>query len=250
MNEKKLPYIPLMIGDWEQDTNVLSLVAEGGLIKLTFKLWKAKPRGRIEITMKSISNLFRMPESEAQKIIDELRDNEILNMQNLSNGKLEIISRRHYVNPDLSRVRSESAKNRWMQNECKDDAKNMQPLETDTETVYETDIDIVNERKGGAGGKEIADRKLDFINRLSPFIEKYEKGLLIEFAEYWTETNKSETKMRFEGERYFDVARRLGTFHKNEIKWERIKKSGRDYNQEWRDKFSTLINRYDNEQNS
>jgi len=35
------------------------------------------------------------------------------------------------------------------------------------------------------------------------------------FIGYWTETNKSGTKQRWEGEKYFDIARRLGTWFKN-----------------------------------
>jgi hypothetical protein len=44
---------------------------------------------------------------------------------------------------------------------------------------------------------------------------KYSKGLYREFFEYWTEPNKSGRSMRFEDQKYFDIPRRLATWHSN-----------------------------------
>lgn len=41
---------------------------------------------------------------------------------------------------------------------------------------------------------------------------KYEKQMIDEFCDYWTEPNKSKTKLRWEGEKYFDIKRRLATW--------------------------------------
>jgi len=40
-----------------------------------------------------------------------------------------------------------------------------------------------------------------------------------EFVDYWTETNKSGTKMKFEMEKTFDIKRRLARWQKNDKKW-------------------------------
>ena len=42
-----------------------------------------------------------------------------------------------------------------------------------------------------------------------------------EFISYWTEPNKSKTKMRWELEKTFEVTRRLATWVKNSKKWDR-----------------------------
>jgi len=42
-----------------------------------------------------------------------------------------------------------------------------------------------------------------------------------EFISYWTEPNKSKTKMRFELQKTFDITRRINTWIKNDKKWER-----------------------------
>ena len=39
------------------------------------------------------------------------------------------------------------------------------------------------------------------------------------FLEYWTELNKSQTKMRFEMEKTWDTKRRLGRWEQNQKNW-------------------------------
>lgn len=62
----------------------------------------------------------------------------------------------------------------------------------------------------------IEERKLKFAQTLEPFLPNYGKELLNEFYLYWVEPDKSKKKMRFEGEKYFDVSRRLSTWAKKE----------------------------------
>ena len=69
----------------------------------------------------------------------------------------------------------------------------------------------VNDKKNN-----IEDRKLKFASTIKPFVEIYGKELLKEFYEYWTEPHKTKKEMRFEGEKYFDVSRRLSTWAKKE----------------------------------
>ena len=61
-------------------------------------------------------------------------------------------------------------------------------------------------------------RKEKFIEMLNPFKEKYKPEMLNDFYLYWTEKNKSGKKMRFEGQDYFDISRRLATWNKRNKK--------------------------------
>ena len=45
------------------------------------------------------------------------------------------------------------------------------------------------------------------------------EGLVNEFISYWVETSLNGKKMRFEGEKYFDINRRFGTWKKNSKKF-------------------------------
>ena len=60
--------------------------------------------------------------------------------------------------------------------------------------------------------KRQAEKKENFYNALVPFVSIYGKEMVREFFDYWTEPNKSKTKMRFELEKTWDLKRRLNTW--------------------------------------
>ena len=62
-------------------------------------------------------------------------------------------------------------------------------------------------------------RKAKFYNSLVPFVETYKKEMIRAFFDYWTEPNKTQTKMRFELERTWDVKRRLFTWASRDSKF-------------------------------
>ena len=64
--------------------------------------------------------------------------------------------------------------------------------------------------------ENIIKKKSDFAETLKPFLETYGKDFLNEFYEYWTEPNKSNTKMRFELQKTWSIDLRLKTWAKND----------------------------------
>jgi DNA-binding PadR family transcriptional regulator len=58
-----------------------------------------------------------------------------------------------------------------------------------------------------------------FFIEVSAFKELYSVEMLEAFIDYWTEPNKSKTKLRYELQKTFDIARRLKTWSKNESKF-------------------------------
>nr|WP_302830086.1 DUF6291 domain-containing protein [uncultured Bacteroides sp.] len=62
-------------------------------------------------------------------------------------------------------------------------------------------------------------RKDDFGNSLVPFIDKYGKEMVRAFFEYWSELNPSETKMRFEMQKTWEVGKRLATWAANKTNY-------------------------------
>lgn len=59
-------------------------------------------------------------------------------------------------------------------------------------------------------------RKEEFGKTLIPFMEKYGNEMIRAFFEYWSELNKSETKMRCEMQKTWEVGKRLITWAGNE----------------------------------
>jgi len=73
----------------------------------------------------------------------------------------------------------------------------------------------------------IEDRKSDFKKSLFPFLEIYDKQLLKEFYEYWTEHGEKDRKFRKEKQKSFNTELRLKTWFKNQEKWEKEKSSAK-----------------------
>ncbi len=65
--------------------------------------------------------------------------------------------------------------------------------------------------------KDCIVRKEAFADSLKPFLNKYDKKLIREFYDYWTEDDKSKTKFRAEMEKTWNVAIRLSRWQKNDI---------------------------------
>ena len=66
--------------------------------------------------------------------------------------------------------------------------------------------------------QETIKRRDKFYQDLVPFVEKYGKELIRNFFDYWSEMNKSCSKMRFEQERTWEIERRLQTWERNDRK--------------------------------
>lgn len=59
-------------------------------------------------------------------------------------------------------------------------------------------------------------RREKFYNSLVPYVERYGKEMIRAFYDWWSELNKSETKMRFETEKTWELAKRLATWANRE----------------------------------
>lgn len=66
--------------------------------------------------------------------------------------------------------------------------------------------------------KTLEERTTDFYQSLVPYVDKYGKEMIRAFYNYWSEPNRSHTKMRCELQKTFDVPRRLSTWKQNDEK--------------------------------
>ena len=71
-------------------------------------------------------------------------------------------------------------------------------------------------------------RKQKLYDNLVPFVEKYGKEMVREFFNFWTEPNKSKTKMRFELERTWDLSCRLAYWASRDYEFSKGKKTAVD----------------------
>ena len=113
------------------------------------------------------------------------------------------------------------------------------PLVTNNDN--DSDNDIIKEEppKGGKKKDELSSskhtplellekRKQKLYDNLVPFVEKYGKEMVREFYNFWTEPNKSKTKMRFELERTWDLSLRLAYWASRDYEFSKGKKTAVD----------------------
>ena len=67
----------------------------------------------------------------------------------------------------------------------------------------------------------ISNRKNEFVFEVLSF--DYDESILNGFIDYWTEPNKSKSKMKFELEKTWETKRRLKTWATNQKKWDKPK---------------------------
>ena len=105
----KQPYIPLYIGDWERDTNCLSVLQEFCLLKLTFKLFSSENKGVFIANINTLSILFKSNIDQTRQVLADLNENNVLNIEEISSDKFKIISRRMIREGNISSIRAEAA---------------------------------------------------------------------------------------------------------------------------------------------
>lgn len=154
MTKKNLPNIPIYIGDWERDCNVLSLETEGAWLRIIFKMFTKGKQSVYKIPTKSLQNLWRCDETKMNEIIQELSFNEICPIDRTDDGWIVFKSRRFEKENNISKVRSDAVSNRKdrnnrptkpLQTHNKKDTKGVQITENEIDYENENEVEIKNE---------------------------------------------------------------------------------------------------------
>ena len=64
--------------------------------------------------------------------------------------------------------------------------------------------------------EKLVERRQQFLASLTPYYERYGEEMVTQFGDYWTEPNRSLTKMRFELQRTWSTTLRLATWARND----------------------------------
>ena len=153
MTKNNLPHIPLYIGDWEKDCNVLSLESEGAWLRIIFKMFSKGKQSNIKIPTKSLQNLWRCSAESVQEIIDDLMFNDICDID-VEGNFTEFTCRRFVKENKLSKTRSEARKKGYEKNKTTtkpNQNKNKKIQNTDNDNDNDNDInnniDIPNKKE-------------------------------------------------------------------------------------------------------
>ena len=86
-------------------------------------------------------------------------------------------------------------------------------------------------------------RKQAFTDELRPYVATYGRDMVNQFWKYWTESNKSQTKMRWELQATWDTHLRLETWANNELKRNGNNRTTTETKEERAAKYAARINR-------
>lgn len=146
MSKKNLPHIPLYIGDWEKDCNVLSLESEAAWLRIIFKMFSKGKQSSIKLTSKALQNLWRVSTEKMNEILKELIDNDISDIT-IESDLIEFVCRRYVHENSISEVRSiaGSSKSKSKKESKLKQNKNKIEQNTDNDIDIDNNIDIDNE---------------------------------------------------------------------------------------------------------
>ena len=121
-----------------------------------------------------------------------------------------------YLQPyfKMKEQRKNAVTKRWnKQNELKNDTTVIRPHNDRNSEVIQSKVKESKVKESKVNNIELLrNRAQKFSLTLEPYLDLYGRDLLNNFYSYWTEPNKSQTKMRFELEKTWDVERRLKTW--------------------------------------
>lgn len=87
----------------------------------------------------------------------------------------------------------------------------------------ENTTDVVSKKDAAIAATK--ERKHLFGLSLVPFVEKYGKEMIRDFFDYWSESNKSGSKMKFEMQKTWELSLRLATWERRKKQYERPAKN-------------------------
>jgi len=104
---------------------------------------------------------------------------------------------------------NQQTNNKQITNNNNKNVKNVKNIEKEINKEKDATVVATNEQK-------LMARKDVFLAELSLYIGMYGEQTVAAFADYWTEPNRTYTKMRFEMQPTWDTARRLATWARRE----------------------------------
>lgn len=93
-------------------------------------------------------------------------------------------------------------------------SKCKQNLANVADSVSDSVSDINKEKIVKEKSLSLSERTEKFKEELIPFVQKYGKDMIFAFFDYWSEPNPSKTKMKFEMQKTWDIAKRLRTWER------------------------------------
>ena len=176
----------------------------------------------LAISENKLAERWQWSRNTVRKFLSELVVSGIIEQK--SSKLVNIITIKKYLTIEHQNEQQNTLKNRRLDEQLTlfDEHQNEQQIEHQNEQqtgiIFNKDNNLIKEKSNTIvldKKKKIEDAQKDFYNSLVPYVSVYGKEMIRAFYDYWTEPNKSKTKMRFQMERTWDLGRRLARWEKN-----------------------------------
>ncbi len=198
-------------------------------------------RGQYPASIRFLSQRWQWTERRIRTFLSYLKKEGMIEVSN--DQGVNIITLCKYDEYNTSDTADDTANDTSMQKEINDLREQVTQLLTQqmTHPMEERHTGDTNTKKGkkeekentpnGVSKKDAAKaatlkRKQDFGESLIPFVAKYGKEMIWAFFDYWSEMNKTCTKMRFEQQPTWEVAKRLATWANKDKTYENNRSTG------------------------
>lgn len=201
---KELPYFKFEPNQWENgNIQICSREEKGLFIDLCAMYWSRLGDVPYKLAVQKLcfGNATALNSLCDEKIIEVLDGNIFIKFLSEQLNEFE----------NTSLQNSKNAKEGW-------EKRRKQKEESDrnaTALIPQCESDAIKENKikeNKIKENNIEERKLKFAHSLSNFNSVYERKMIKDFYDYWTEPNKSNSKFRMEMEKTWDLERRLKTW--------------------------------------
>lgn len=183
-------------------------------------------RGQIPVSLRFLASRWQWSTKKVNSFLDLLIQDKMIIKETPKEAGQTVITVCNYDKYNFASQESETQKKQqgntletpWKQqgNKVNKDNKEKE-LEENKETSTNVEAKKAEQAKKLAAAKAATlKRRDDFYNSLIPYVERYGKEMIRAFFDYWSELNKSETKMRFETNKTWEVAKRLATWANKE----------------------------------
>ena len=196
-------YRKMLDWEWYRDANTMRLFLHLLLTANTKEgYWQGTQikRGQVATSLSSLANELGMSVQNVRTSLAKLKLTS--NLTSESTNKLTVITIckfEDYQDAQQADQQATQHANQQQTNNKQEDKNNIYPPSLSKERVSPL-----------TGGATLQERQRTFYNSLLPFLNKYDKQMLRDFYDYWSEPDRStKPKMRWEKEKTWSLERRL-----------------------------------------
>ena len=181
---------------------LLAVNHEDKKVNIGMRLIECK-RGQTVMSLRNWADRWKVSKDTTRNFFELLKKDKMIITENLINTTRLTVCNYDVYQGDL-RTSQTSTEREPNASQTQADPNNN---DNNDNKVLESNPKIENDVE-----KKINKKEIEFKESIKPFISKYGKDICNNFYLYWSEPNKSKTKLRYEMEKTWDVERRLANW--------------------------------------